>query len=134
MNPIGIVQTIIVAISRVVMPVILNPPRQFALVFTLELILLVLVDFVIIPSVFRMSSVLSLLLLRDVPSIPTVIYLVVMVVVFFRTILHITGPANVITNTLQIIVAHLVEMRIATIRNPVCMHSTTVYIVFPMMT
>jgi len=59
-----------------------------------------------------------------------------MVVVLFRTVLHITGPANVITAKLQIIVVNLVEMRLATtIRNPVCIHSTTrTNIVFPIMT
>jgi len=135
-----IIVTGIVEMERFVKPPILNPPRQFALVNTLELILHVLVQFVviIIPSVYRMKSVLSLFLLLGVSrnTATVIIFIVViMVIVLFRTILHITGPANVITAKLLIIVGNLVEMRLASISNPVCIQSTTrTNIVFPMMT
>jgi len=58
LNPIGIV-TGIVAMERGVMPVILNPPMQFALVIMVEYILLVLVQLVLIiqPTVLRMRNV-----------------------------------------------------------------------------
>jgi len=57
-----------------------------------------------------------------------------MVIVLLRTILHITGPANVITAKLLILVGNLVEMRLATIGNPVCLQlATRTNIVFPIM-
>jgi len=118
-----IIVPIIVALEQVVMPVILNPPNQFALVIMLELILIVLVQFVLIIllSVFRMRSVMSqfLLLLGVSLNTPIVIFIVILVIVLCRMILHITLHVNVQTANLQIIVHHLVEMIIATIRKSV---------------
>jgi len=120
LTPYIIVIIIIVEMEQVVKPVKLNPPRQFALVISLELILLVLVKFVLIRPVLWMSTVMSRYLLIGVSrKTATVIFIVIMVGVLFRTVLHITEPANVITAKLQIIVDNLVEMSIATVRNPV---------------
>jgi len=131
-----IIVPIIVALEQVVEPPILNPPKQFALVITLEHFQLVLVRFVLIVPVLWMRNVLSRFLHRDVShNSTTVILIVIMVIVLFRTPLHFSLRADVITAKLQIIVANLVEMRIASIKNTVCIQSTTiVYIVFPLMT
>jgi len=84
-----------------------------------------------------MRNVMSLFLLLGVSrNTTTVLFIVIMVVVLFRTILHMTLPAYVQMVKLLILVGNLVEMRLAIIGNPVCLQrllATRTNIVFPIM-